>query len=225
MNKKKKIIWTVSIVVALLLVAISYIGYFGLPMKNGVLEEVTMTIDNDPTLGSDEAKVTFVEYADYKCHWCKQWHEEVFPTFKKDFIDTGKVKFVYKNYAVLAEDSVTAAIAGEAIHKQNPELFWKYQEVIFKHQGPDKHVEWATKEFILEIVGKEIPEVDIELLSKDMDSEEFLNKVEKDKEHAKTANVEHTPSIFINGKLILNPLEYEFLEEIIAEELSKEGLK
>src|ERR1700733_8090241 len=64
---------------------------------------------NVPFLGSANAKVTVVEYADYQCPFCEKWYTSVMPDLKSKYIDTGKIKFIYQDFAFLGADSNTAA--------------------------------------------------------------------------------------------------------------------
>ena len=82
------------------------------------------------TLGSEEAEVDIVEYASYTCPHCATFHTEIYPRLKKDYIETGKVRFIYREvyfdkYGLWA--SMIARCAG-------PEKFFGLTDLIYKSQ-------------------------------------------------------------------------------------------
>ena len=60
-------------------------------------EQVAPVTAADRSIGRADAPVTVIEYASFACHLCADWHELVYPTFKTRFIDTGQVRFVFRN--------------------------------------------------------------------------------------------------------------------------------
>lgn len=96
--------------------------------------DVKVTGD-DPVLGNPNAKLTVVEFADYQCPFCEKFFKDTFPQIKKDYVDTGKVKFVFKNLAFLGKESTDAANAAECAKEQNK--FWEYHDYLFTHQGQE----------------------------------------------------------------------------------------
>lgn len=83
-------------------------------------EDVTVSLGNDPYLGDkDKAKVAIVEFSDYQCGYCKLHSDETFPSIKKDYIDTGKVIYVFKEFP-LGDSGLryTTALAGICVNDQ-----------------------------------------------------------------------------------------------------------
>lgn len=62
-------------------------------------------IEQQPTLGNEDATVSIVEFGDYKCPSCKAWGEKVFPQLEEEFIKTGKAKFSYINVLFHGKES------------------------------------------------------------------------------------------------------------------------
>lgn len=97
---------------------------------------VNVKLDSsDPILGDPNAKVTIVEFADYQCPFCEKFYTDTFPQIKKNYIDTGKIKFAYKNLAFLGKESTDAANAAMCARDQNK--FWEFHDYLFTHQGPE----------------------------------------------------------------------------------------
>lgn len=156
------------------------------------------TYENQPSLGSEDAPVKIVEFGDYKCPSCKDFQEKIFTHIKQDYIDKGDVQFFYINYPFLAEDSVTAAQVGEAVYEQDEDAFWKYYELVYEHQG-SQDTNWATVEFLTSLIADHLPEIDVDEIKRGVENKEFVSAVNQDIVIAGEANVNGTPTLFING--------------------------
>lgn len=99
------------------------------------LETATANLDDDPVLGNPNAPVTLVEFSDYECPFCQRHFKQVYPSIKKDYIDTGKVKLVFRDYVAVpghnpaAEEEALAVSCArdqggdEAYYKMHDEVF------------------------------------------------------------------------------------------------------
>ncbi|HEY2492381.1 MAG TPA: DsbA family protein [Paenibacillus sp.] len=226
-SKKQRLIWVVALLLIAAVAIITTVVY-----NTGNKEEVMdsmlypdlnqvkvdqvpddFDVDNQPMLGDKDAPIQIVEFSDYKCPYCKLWTETVFPLVKQQYIDTGKASFVYLDFSFLGPDSHLAALAGETLFQQNAEFFWKYHALMTARQG-DGSTEWATYEFIVDLVAKEIPEVDMELFKQELKEQKYIVNVKKDFEIGRKHGVEGAPTIFINGKLYEEP-KIERIQSII----------
>lgn len=171
--------------------------------------------ENQPVLGSSQAKVKVIEFADFKCPACRNWSLDHFPTFKRDYIDTGKVQFYFANYAFLDRDSYLAGIAGEAIYKQSNEKFWEFYELLYQHQG-DPTTIWSTSEFLIDLVQSNIDGINIELFKDNMKNFEYLHQVKEDYKIGGYYGVNGTPTFFINDQIIRNSTYEELVRQIDA---------
>ncbi|WP_257348332.1 DsbA family protein [Pseudalkalibacillus decolorationis] len=168
--------------------------------------DVEVNYEGQPSIGEEDAPVKIVEFADFKCPACAQFEAEVYPQIKADFIDTGKAELFMVNKPFLAPDSKIAASVGEAVYAQDEKAFWKYYDVVFKNQGSEQEA-WATEEFLIGLIEKNIKGIDTEQLKKDLEANKFEDEIETD---IKMSNqVQSTPTIIINGKMIENPFDYE----------------
>src|SRR3989344_4150610 len=60
-------------------------------------EKVDVSIDDDAVIGNPKAKVTIIEFSDFQCPFCRSFWSDAYRQIKKEYIDTGKVKFVYRD--------------------------------------------------------------------------------------------------------------------------------
>lgn len=169
------------------------------------VDETAFQYETQQRLGKEDAPVKIVEFADFKCPACKAFTEQVFPQIQKDYIETGKASLYLINKPFIGPDSFTAAQVGEAIYAQNPDAFWNYYKKVFANQGNEKE-KWATEEFLLELAGG-IPNINIEELEQSI--ADFNEAVAQDDNIADSLQVNSTPTIFINGKPVANPFDYE----------------
>lgn len=223
-KKRKKIDMQSLTFITILLVFIGLGGFVlfqSLQSDNGgEKQRLSVDIKNQPAIGDPNAPVKIVEFGDFKCPSCKNFQEIVFPLLKKEYIDTGKVQMVFRNFQFLGEDSITAAMIGKSIYAQNPEAFWKYYDLIYRNQK-DENTVWATPEFILPLVKKNIPEIDINKTSEEVKNKKYKQDVEKDNEYARSLQMDGVPAVFVNGIPVDNPLNYRELKNEIEKELKK----
>ncbi len=137
--------------VALIAVGISIVGLgiglfntyqiknmvFSAPGAGGVkaedLKKILKELPKDaPFLGNPEADLVVVEFGDFQCPFCGRFFNEVLPDLKKEYIDTGKIKFVYLDYAFLGQESKDAAEAAKCAAEQGK--FWQYHDELYKNQ-------------------------------------------------------------------------------------------
>ena len=95
-------------------------------------ESKTLELKDAPVLGSKTATVTIVEVGDYQCHMCKLWFEETRPLIIENYVETGKVNFVFVDMPFLGSDSTPASEATYCADDQGE--YWKYHAMLFTYQ-------------------------------------------------------------------------------------------
>ena len=93
-----------------------------------------VSLDDDPVKGNPDAPVTVVEYSDFQCPFCLRFFQQTLPLIEENYIDTGKIKFVYKDLPLdsLHPNARAAHIAAECADEQGK--FWEYHDVLFEKQ-------------------------------------------------------------------------------------------
>ena len=194
---------------ALLVLSCLAIAALGAP---AAAKTITMT-DNDITLGNPKAKVTVVEYASLSCSHCAHFNTDVFPAFKAKYIDTGKVRYVFREFLtepvqVAAAGFLTARCAG----KQN---YFKVVDGVFRSQAEI----FATRDLgpsltrIAKSVG--IDEDGLKAcLSDDTALKALSDRVAR---FSKAENITSTPTFVVNGIKLKGGHTLEDLDAAIAE--------
>ncbi|GGJ30229.1 DsbA family protein [Deinococcus roseus] len=183
----------------------------------------TLDLTGQPTIGNLDARVTVIAFEDFKCPICKQFDGSIFNTIEEKYIKTGKIKYGFRNYMVISPnaDSKTAAIAGECVYNQNKDLFFPFSHLMYRAQG-DESTTWATKERILEVAAY-IPDINKDELGKCIDSNTYEKEVLNDQSVGSNAGVNGTPSLFVNGIKVTNPLDETTMLKAIDDALAKAG--
>jgi protein-disulfide isomerase len=145
-----------------------------------------------PTLGKPDAPVTVTEFADLQCPFCKDYTINQFPGIVQKYVRTGKVKMVFKNYAFIGPDSLTAARAAEAAGKQNK--LWHFIDVFYNNQG-DENTDYVTDAFLTKI-AKEAG-VDPAKMLADRAAPEVDTAIAKAQQDAQQAGVNSTPTFVV----------------------------
>jgi len=168
--------------------------------------------EGDMTLGSPKAKVQVVEYASLSCTHCAHWNNEVFPVFKTRFIDTGKVRYVFREfltqpYEFAAAGYLLARRVGSARYFQVIDAIFRQQDAIFQSQDL-----WGG---LLKIgQGFGLTEAQFTAALQDKAALNAVNaRVEKAAERDK---VQFTPTFFVNGERYDGGLPIETFAGAIA---------
>ena len=157
-----------------------------------------VSIDDDPVLGNKNAKVTLVEFSDYECPFCKRHFDQVYPDLKKDYIDTGKLKMVFRDYPLPFHDPMATfeAKAATCAREQGGDgTYFKFHDAIFTKTKSNGN--GLTKDEVYQFAA------DLGLnqasLKSCADSEKYAEEVKKDITDGGAAGVSGTPS-FVIGK-------------------------
>jgi len=94
-----------------------------------------VSLDDDPVKGDANAPVTVVEFSDFQCPFCSRFYTQTLPALQENYIDTGKIKLVYKDLPLdnLHPNARPAHIAAECADEQGK--FWEYHDVLFENQA------------------------------------------------------------------------------------------
>ena len=158
-----------------------------------------VSLDDDPVKGNPNAPVTIVEYSDFQCPFCLRFFQQTLPLIEKNYIDTGKIKFVYKDLPLdsLHPNARAAHIAAECADEQGK--FWEYHDVLFEKQPQwsnlassklqNKFTEFATDMGLKAAKFKSC-----------MQSPNIADEVNKDTLEAASYGATGTPTFFIGNE-------------------------
>ncbi len=154
---------------------------------------VDVSADNDPVLGNARAPVTIIEFSDFQCPFCGKFFKDTLPPLKQEYITTGKVKLVYRDFPLdIHPEAQPAALAAECAHEQNK--YWEYHDQLFKNQdslSTSNYKKWAQQ------LG-----LNSALFNNCFDTKKYQQEIRKDMADGSKYGVTGTPAFFINGKMI-----------------------
>ena len=194
----KKIILSGVIVVIVVGVVAAYSSSFSSDTVNLDMSRThgdISTAMGSSILGNPSAPITIVEFGDYQCHQCYNWFHNTKPAIFENYIDTGKVNFVFVDLAFLGKDSLKAAQATYCAEDQGK--YWDYHDVLYISQESKIDNGWANSERLKAFaftLG-----LDMELFESCLDSGKYSKRVQYNIEEAKKQGVRGTPGFFIVG--------------------------
>lgn len=169
--------------------------------------------EHDVVVGDKDADVLIVEYASMTCGHCANFHKDVYPKLKEEYIDTGKVAFVFRHMPwgnlALAVSKITEC-AGEQSRDKFVSAFFNTQNDWLRSKDP-----LASIAQIAKLGGMDKGQVDTCLLNA-----ELHERIIKQKEHGMgQLAIESTPTVFINDERIVGTRSYETYKKMIEEKL------
>ena len=173
--------------------------------------------EKDFVIGNEDAKITIIEYASLSCSHCADFHVNTLETLKKEYIDTGKVKMVFRDYPFNYP-----ALLGSMVLKCIPENYrYDYMNALFKLQ-----TDWVNKKNkktiqelykIMQSGGMTKDEYDACIYNTELENEILKGVMEAQNQF----NIKSTPSFIINGKLIEGNKSIKEFRQIIDKILSE----
>ena len=162
-------------------------------------QKLIISLDDDPMLGNPDAPVTVVEFSDFQCPFCSRFHQETLPLIVKNYVDSGQVNIVYRDFPIdrIHPNAKITHIAAECADEQG--MFWQYHDILFERQS-----QWNKMDS--ESITNQVVEY-AHLLSLDVDSfSECLRnpaiaaEVNADKADGTKYGATGTPAFFIGNE-------------------------
>jgi protein-disulfide isomerase len=169
----------------------------------------------EKSYGADDAPVVVVEYADFQCPYCQQFAVGAGQQLKDDYADQGQVRFVFRHFAFIGDESTWAAEASECANEQD--RFWDYHDKLFEEQAGENQGAYSRdnlKRFAAELG------LDSERFDECLDSGQYRSQVRDEFREAQRRRINSTPSILVNGQLIQNGSNYQVLQAAVEAALS-----
>ncbi len=177
--------------------------------------------NGSPILGDPNAPVTLIEFGDYQCHFCNVHFHNTEHRLLENFIKTGKVKMIFKDFTIIGPDSVNAAHGTHCANDQGK--FWEYHDILYNNWTGENNG-WASSDNLL-IFAQEI-ELDIDQWSDCMIDEKYSQIISNSSKDARELGITGTPAFFVIGPdnkitRISGAQPYESFEKTFNSELEK----
>ena len=159
-------------------------------------QTIQVSLDDDPILGNPNAPLTIVEFSDFQCPFCLRFYQQTLPLLQENYIDTGKIKLVYRDLPLdnLHQNARTVHIAAECADEQ--EKFWEYHDVLFETQA-----EWQSLDSseLQSTLSQYATDLGLQAASFEscLQSQDMADEVNKDSLEAARYGATGTPTFFI----------------------------
>lgn len=173
---------------------------------------VNVSMDDDEVKGDANAPVTIIEFSDYECPFCSRYVEETMPQVVKEYIDTGKVKYVFRDFPLsFHENAQKAAEAAECAGEQGK--YWAYHDILFINNT--KLAVTNLKQYAKDL------NLNTTTFNNCLDNGDMTEEVQKDTADGSRYGVSGTPAFFINGIKLVGAQPFSAFKQIIDAELAK----
>lgn len=185
---------------------------------------IFVSLSDDPVKGNPNAPVTIVEFSDFQCPFCARFFAQTLPQIQQDYIDSGKVKLVFRDFPIesIHANARAASFAAECADDQGK--FWQYHDKLFEGQ-----TQWARlsasdaantfKQYAIELG------LNSDSFNSCFNSPKHLDEVNEDFQNGANYGVTGTPAFFIgNDKdgyvMLIGAKPYSSFQQVIDNELS-----
>jgi protein-disulfide isomerase len=174
------------------------------------------------TKGSATAPITVYEMSDFQCPYCRRFAVETFPTIEKEYIATGKVRWIFVNFPLTSihANAVAAAQVANCAGKQG--AFWAMHDLLYQHQEAWAPLKEAAP-FFLSLADS--ARISKQTLLTCVNAPETLAEIKSEAEGSERAGAQSTPTFYMEGGLLAGahplPVFKQVLDSIYAQKTGK----
>lgn len=181
-------------------------------------EKEIALLDTDIVLGSTDAPVTIIEYASMTCSHCATFHAETYPQLKESYIDTGKVRYVLREFPL----DQYAAAAFVTAHCLGDDNYYAAVDLLFEEQSTWIVARPENRKDALAAIARKAG-VGRSQFDSCMEDESLYERIRTAQESGKNLGIRSTPTFFVNGSKHSGALSFETFEEILTPLLPAES--
>lgn len=179
------------------------------PAADGTPTRLSVSTDDDPSIGPADAPITIVEFSDFNCPYCKKWQQETLYPLLAAYPD--QIHFVYRDFPITSQESATASQAADCAGEQG--AYWKFHDALLGGEytlGADAYRAYA------QALG-----LNVAALESCVASGKYTQEVEADARYAAGLGVTGTPTFFVNGLPIVGAQSLASFKQVIDAELKR----
>ncbi|RJQ13599.1 hypothetical protein C4553_02885 [Candidatus Parcubacteria bacterium] len=171
-------------------------------------EAVEVDLGTNPIKGQNNAPITIVEFSDYQCPFCGRFFAQTEPQILKNYVDTGKAKFTYRDFAFLdgfvGQERGESHLAAEAARcAQDQGKYWEYHDLLFRNQDGENKGAFSADN--LKKLANQIG-LNAGQFSQCLDGGKYKDLVVADTQAGARFGVNGTPTVFMGrGGILINP--------------------
>lgn len=177
--------------------------------------------DVSPSVGEKDAPVTIAVWFDYQCPFCKRFELDALKQVYTEYVTTGKVRIVYKDFQFLGPDSQTAALFARAVWDAYPDKFYAWNGAMMEAQD-DENAGFGDLESIKKVTAT-VPGIDVARIEKLMTDKkaQYEAAIAADRAEGQSMGVNGTPATIIGTSVYSGAQPYSAIKSAIDAELAK----
>jgi len=223
-QKSGDVFWKVTTVVLIVVLAVvAFRGNSGATPTGGAVlpslgddpaptvVDMEALLDDDAVRGDEDAPVTIVEWSDFECPFCARFYEQTLSSIEEEYIKTGKVKLVYRDFPLsFHTNAQKAAEAAECAGEQGK--YWEMHDMLFEQgvQGGVAGFKQYAKNLGLNSVKFDTC----------LDSGAMAAEIQQDMADGAAVGIQGTPGFIVNGKLVSGAQPFAVFKQVIDAELN-----
>jgi len=229
MNKNNRAIAISILIVAVVIggailyasMSSSNAGFGAQARNNNPASSTAPSAANEPFIGNPNAPLTLFYWHDFQCPFCGRFDTETLPALVSEYVSTGKLRIVFKDFVFLGPDSETTAIASRAVWDVASSSYDAWQNTIYAHQGREGSG-WASRVNIIALTGT-VPGINADKVSSLMDqnASAYQGEVSADYAEGQKFGISATPGFFLDGQTFSGAQPLAFFEQVINADLAK----
>jgi protein-disulfide isomerase len=235
MNINPNLYTPIAIVIAGIIVAGAIVGVMhsgstptpttttttGQPSTGAAINADQVNAKGNPTVGNANAPLTIAYWFDYQCPFCRENEQNTMPQIISNYVDTGKVKIVYKDFSFLGADSDTLGHWGRAVWAVAPTQFEAWHKAVYDNQG-EENTGWATAAEIQKITASVLTAAQTAQVAQlaVADATQYQNAMDADKQEGEQDGIQGTPALLIGNQLVDGYESYAQVKTVIDAQLA-----
>lgn len=171
----------------------------------------------DAVLGNANAPVTLIEYGDYQCPFCGEFFSQTEPSIVSTYVNAGKVKMIFRNFAFLGPESAAAAEAAECAVDQNK--FWAYHNALYAakvgddQKGGSENDGFFTRALFISLAQQN--GLNVSEFTSCIDNNRYATTVTSERATASSLGIDSTPYFFVNGTPVVGAEPFSTFQQAI----------
>lgn len=168
----------------------------------------------EPFIGNTNAPVTMAYWFDYQCPFCKRFEQDAIAQLMTDYVKTGKLKIVFKDFQFLGSDSQTAGLAERAVWEVAPDKFYEWHKAMYEKQD-NENGGWGNKADIIALtksLGIDSVKVGELMTSK---ATQYQKAMDDDKAEGGALGINGTPGSVIGKNLVSGAQSYATVKQLV----------
>lgn len=178
--------------------------------------------DGEPFVGKKDAPVTLAYWGDYQCPFCKRFDTQTLPSLISSYVDTGKLRVVFKDFQFLSQDSTDAGMVGNAVWELYPQSFFDWHQAMFEAQD-EEHGGFGNLESILQMIREDLPKINADRIASAVEKnrDRYAKELAEDKQEGGAFGITGTPGFIIGTQKVAGAQPTDVFVQLIEQELNK----